>query len=376
MSVSSSSLMRVVVPSEQVQEILEHPIVGDVEQKVSDLSLLRGYQGYSLPQKTLLASYLTGGINQQGSAQESIGLCYEVARKVFGDLNPQVGRDIHFEAKHQEVSIFSDQPVKHAVILDKEELLYYLLNKENLEFEEIQEPLTEYICGHTAENSASMLRALYEKNPKLLIEFLETQVSLLKECLTKSKETSENTIDQFLSLIKFNKAYQMFYGQMAAAPSSAKLAFPVEEAKYVMEIAHFIPVGIMKSQTIRVKKYSHEISELTPKSKDRLLELQSELTVFIERVQIAKNFLREHSALEEGVKCSEDLKGKAESLFEMDTAEYKTHLRFVIELRDQVEAKLKIPSRPKRELEEADLHPPAKAKRVVKASSKSTCTIF
>ena len=242
-------------PAEKVKQILGTPMPFDIEDRSTALNHLSLNVGCA--DKRELASYLTVMINQPYQNTRIIKLCYEVAEKAFSGLSAEARA---FKAGDEDVGILSEYPIYHAVSLNKKELLLYHLGKEGLRLEDIRNPLTDYLCTHTAEDSAAILQAVYAKNPGLLNLFLKTQMELFAGYLMASKEPDQGSIDQFLSLIKFNKAYQAFYGQM----ESADLEFfsPQEAAKHVMQIAHKVPIKIITSLSCKLKEYPMTIKKV------------------------------------------------------------------------------------------------------------------
>lgn len=362
-------------PAKYVEGIFDDPIPLDVIRRLDVLSVLS--QNGSHVNKKRLAEYLTKNINFSFQDQKVIELCYKIAIEVFKELNPQVGKTIGFESKRDEVSIFSDQPIKHAVILEKKDLLHYHINHvEN--FDDFDAPLADYICTHTVEQSAGMLNALYnDKNPEFLNKFIQTHVERLRIGLAETDQPYETTIDQFLELIQFNKAYQLFIGSMSSANSKRGFILPESEAGYVMEIAHAKALFIMESLTNRFESLESR-RKAAGGNKETLLELKEELMILAYRLDMAKSFLHSHTSLEDKFHCADSLKGRSWMIFERSEEMYKTDLNFAKEMIAAIDEKLKIPEGPRKRLGSEDLLPPSKrdSKITVKKPSKNTCNIL
>jgi hypothetical protein len=378
---ASSGLRQVVSGDEYLRSLLEAPFPQDTQERLEALAFIGSSTQYSMEDKKRLATWLTEGVNVEYLSQDTLNKVYAVAHLIFGELTAEVGQSLSFVAQANQVSLFSEQPVRHAFLLNKQELFYYFLNQEHLSFEEIEEPLTDYICMHSAEEGAHMLKGLYERNAHLLTQFLETQIGRLRGFL-ESKEVSEGSIDQFLSLIKFNRAYQMFY--LDRHICSEAFSSPAEEAKHVMSIAHGRPIKIMASMTMKVQGFERRIAEIKKRKKasqeEELLQLKEELVFFLERVETARRFLVDFKSLEEKIQCAEMLKGKAETLFEWDTEEYCTYPSKIREMLQEVETLLELPEPREKRLTEEELRSPGKRRRYIapspRPSQSSGCVIL
>lgn len=329
-------LLEVVVsdPAKQVDQIFQKGIPVDLEDRINALGILRQNQ-QNLESSVPLASYLTASINLSYQNIDVIGLSYTVAREVFKQLSPQVGKKIEYEAEPEKVSIFSDKPVADAVALDKEALLEYLLSKEKLSFKDIDDPLADYIALHTVEKSAKMLEALRQKNPEWFNKFIKEHIERLRNFLRVCDKGYEVTIDQFLELILLNKSY----GLVVASRPDIEFHSQDDEAKKVMEIVHTKHLFIMQSLSCKMSSFCEKIYTAGCNT-ETLSQLKEKLKIFKYRLETAKDFLRLKTYLEEKIECNLSLKGRSWEIFERSVSGCRTDLNGVQAMLDDVNEKL------------------------------------